>query len=284
MFVVMSVSYSIKWQVRPKYTTNVICSCFIALMAHLTHPILSFLANPIPPPPPITIITIIIILLTDNELEYFIRQDNYELTMSSVVRTSSLTTWIYFDHRNFLGTNEDIDQPLQNVYNSDGSTITGTKTTLSQYLRWDHSLQKMVVDQTLPSEQNGDAPLTVYNFLVTALADCVSKGSTEYFVAFASDGGGFDGFGGDENTGRRLNRRPRQLTIANSALLNAMKTALAAVPGAPDKFDVLGFDACLMQAVGAADEYRDIAHYYLASEAVEPGHGELTKMEYVLSI
>jgi len=36
---------------------------------------------------------------------------------------------------------------------------------------------------------------------------------------------------------------------------------------------VIGFDACLMQAVDAVDDFRSIIKYYLASEATEPGHG-----------
>jgi hypothetical protein len=56
--------------------------------------------------------------------------------------------------------------------------------------------------------------------------------------------------------------------------LNALTQALKDVTGAPNQYDVIGFDSCSMQAVGAADDYRKIAKYILASEALEPGHGE----------
>lgn len=46
--------------------------------------------------------------------------------------------------------------------------------------------------------------------------------------------------------------------------------------------DVIGFDACLMQAVGAADDYKGVAKYILASEAVEPGHGTYTICLFLL--
>jgi hypothetical protein len=207
-------------------------------------------------------------------LEWFIRQDNYELTISDAIRTDSLTTWIYFDHRNYGNGMEDIDDPLQNVFNSDGSTLSGKKPTGSQYLRWDHNINKMVVDQTLQGEQDGDDPDTVFNFVKTALADCVANSATEYFVAFSSHGGGFDGFGGDEN------QRRRELSQSNQNIVTALQAALDDVDGAPDKFDVIGFDACLMQAIGAADEYRGVAKYILASEAVEPGHGKHTYLKY----
>jgi hypothetical protein len=209
--------------------------------------------------------------LSDNDLEYFLRNDNYELTQSQAVRNPSMTTWVYFDHRNYGRGTEDIFEPLQNIFKSDGSSLSGQKPTTSQYLRWDHSLQKMVVDQTLQQEQNGDDPNTVYQFLVTALRDCVAQGATEYFVVFSSHGAGWLGFGGDENTRRDQRSLAQQ---PNAFIVEAMTEALWVVNGAPNFYDVIGFDACLMQAVGVADDYRKIAKYILASEAVEPGHGE----------
>jgi len=41
------------------------------------------------------------------------------------------------------------------------------------------------------------------------------------------------------------------------------------------KFDVIGFDSCLMQSFDAADDYSSVGKYYLASEQVEPGHGTI---------
>ena len=188
------------------------------------------------------------------------------LTQSDVIKDPSLTTWIYFDHRNY-GSGEDISEQLENVFDSNGDALTGQKPEGSQYLTWSHSMQKMIVERDLIGEQNGDDPNVVYNFFATALADCVAKGSTEYMAVFSSHGGGFYGFGGDDTTARKL-------TQVNDNIVLALETALENVAGAPDMYDVIGFDACLMQALGAADEYRGITKYYLASEAVEPGHGE----------
>lgn len=205
-------------------------------------------------------------------MEYFIRQDNYEISISPFVQTPSLTTWIYFDHRNFKGTEEDIDEPLQNVFQSDGTTVSGPKPTLSQYLRWDHGLGKLVIDRTLEGEQNGDDPATLTQFLVTAMEDCVAKGSTEFFVALSSHGGGFHGFGNDEHI------RQRSLTQSNQDIASAMRSALDQVAGGPSMLDVIAFDACLMQAVDAADDYRNVGKFLLASEAIEPGHGESNQL------
>eukprot|EP00934_Nitzschia_sp_Nitz4_P004536 Nitzschia sp. Nitz4//scaffold15_size197535//39930//45803//NITZ4_001562-RA/size197535-processed-gene-0.9-mRNA-1//1//CDS//3329537667//4526//frame0 len=212
-------------------------------------------------------VCLLVYQMADNNLEYFMRQDNYELTISDVVQMDSVTTWVYFDHRNYLGTAEDIYEPLVNVYNSDGSAVTGTKTQKSQYMYWDHGLGKMVIYGTSSTELDGDSAQTLYDFVTFGLQDCVTQGSDEFVLLLSSHGGGFYGFGGDDST------RDRRLTQSNANIVYALTQALAAVSNAPSKFDVIGFDACLMQAVGSADEYRDVADYLLASEAVEPGHG-----------
>lgn len=72
-----------------------------------------------------------------------------------------------------------------------------------------------------------------------------------------------------------VRRHPsRRLSQPNALLLLGIQSGLEAVEGGPTQLDVLGFDACLMQAVGALDEYNTIAKYYMASEAVEPGTGK----------
>ena len=149
----------------------------------------------------------------------------------------------------------------------------------------------MIVDTVLEEEQNGDSPQTVYDFLAHALPDCVAKGSTEYFLVFTSHGAGFIGFGGDENVPNMtmpedveegmpeenpdLGERRRRLAQPNQHIVDAVRLALDTIEGAPAMMDVIGFDACLMSSIGAVDEYRDVAQFVLASEAVEPGHGML---------
>lgn len=39
------------------------------------------------------------------------------------------------------------------------------------------------------------------------------------------------------------------------------------------KIDLLGFDACYMAAYETLASVQDLAHYVLASEETEPGHG-----------
>jgi hypothetical protein len=205
--------------------------------------------------------------LPDNNLEAPIRDDLTEITKSQWVNHPSMVTWVYFDARN-LGTDEDIFEPLENVFNADGTPLT-EKFEGSRYIRWDHDQEKMVVETTiLEGEQDSDSGLVLQSFLVHALSDCVARGTNEYFLALSSHGGGYAGFGADDHE-----RRRRLGYQSNDSIRNAVQTALASVAGAPSLLDVLGFDACLMNSMGALDEYKDITKYYLASEATEPGHG-----------
>lgn len=189
-----------------------------------------------------------------------------------MIKDSGTRTWIYFDHRNFDNTpaEEEIGCNLPFVYDNKGNALTSTKPDGSFYYKYDHSLQKLVVDSDL-GELNSDIPQTVYDFATKALADCKAAGYTEYFIAFSSHGGGFDGFGGDENT-RRLEGSQSNKNIA-SALGDALRD------NGIDKFDIVGFDACLMSAYGVLDDFKSVTKYFLASEEVEPGHGRCTTME-----
>jgi len=205
--------------------------------------------------------------MADNNLEFFLRQDNHELLQSQAIQSELQNTWVYFDARGY-GNNQDITEPLEDVWDSTGTNLLsdlGGKYTGSRYLHWENG--KMVAETTLPGEQNSDSPAVMEAFLVHALTDCVAWGATEYFLAFSSHGGGFAGYGGDDYKGRR------HLLSYNNEIVGAIQASLGAVSGAPTKLDVIGFDACLMQAFGVIDDYRVVAHYVLASEAVEPGHG-----------
>jgi hypothetical protein len=129
----------------------------------------------------------------------------------------------------------------------------------------------MVRERVLPGEVNSDTTDSVQSFVTAALTNCVERGSKEYFVAFSSHGGGFDGFGGDDNKGRYLSQ-------SNSNIATALANSLSSVTGSPAQFDVLGFDACLMQSFEAIDDFEFTAKYLLASEATEPGHGKFTML------
>jgi len=195
--------------------------------------------------------------MADNNLEYFIRQDFQELSQSAVIKSGDLRTWIYYDALNQGG------QALPNTVDSNGNGISSGFTG-SRYVTYDSGLQKMKVDVELPGEQNSDTTSAVQSFLEHAMTDCKNNGYDSLMAVFASHGGGFAGYGGDENG--------RKLLQTNQGVAAAIRGALDNTGSGPT-LDVLGFDACLMQAVGAADDYKYVTKYILASEAVEPGHG-----------
>ncbi|KAL3928668.1 MAG: hypothetical protein SGBAC_012550 [Bacillariaceae sp.] len=206
--------------------------------------------------------------MADNDLEVYIRQDLEEYHESSMIQDPTTTTWVYFDHRNFDTTpvQEEIGISLPFVYDGQGNPLSSEKPDGSFYYFYDHTLQKLIVDSDL-GELNSDVSQTVYDFATRALGDCKAAGSTEYFIAFSSHGSGFEGFGGDENTARRRLGDVQ----TNTDIMSALRSALD--DNGIDKFDVIGFDACLMMAYGALDDYKSLSKYFIASEEVEPGHG-----------
>ena len=84
-----------------------------------------------------------------------------------------------------------------------------------------------------------------------------------YILVLWDHGGGFaSGYGADD-----LNKREDGETIMSAnEIINAIKDAGV-------KFDVIGFDACLMQNIEYANALEPYADYYLASEETEPGTG-----------
>lgn len=83
-----------------------------------------------------------------------------------------------------------------------------------------------------------------------------------YMLVLWDHGGGFYyGYGQDD-----LNKRKGQSTMTASEIIGAIKAA-------DMKFDLIGFDACLMQNVEYANALEPYADYYLASEESEPGTG-----------
>jgi hypothetical protein len=201
--------------------------------------------------------------MADNDLEYGITTDLWELVSSQGVSQQNFETHIYLDLLNGDASDgtPQVDR-LDFVYNSDGSETT-SKFSGSRYLQFDHQLEKMVVVKQLVGEQNSDTFGVLQRFLEHAITDCVAKNAEEYMLIFSSHGAGFAGFGGDENT------RKLEGVQSNPSITSAIGAALK-VAGSPDKFNVLGFDACLMSSFAAFKEYAPYTDYFLASEAVEP--------------
>ena len=84
-----------------------------------------------------------------------------------------------------------------------------------------------------------------------------------YMLVLWDHGGGFASGYGVDALNRRSDNEPAMLA---SEIISAIKEA-------DMKFDLIGFDACLMQDIEYAYSLEPYADYYLASEETEPGTG-----------
>ena len=84
-------------------------------------------------------------------------------------------------------------------------------------------------------------------------------GHQQQFMVFWDHGESYGGFGNDENH----NGDGLSLEEINGALQDS----------GIEKFDLIGFDACLMGSVEVAQSVKQHANYLLGSEELEPGHG-----------
>ena len=101
------------------------------------------------------------------------------------------------------------------------------------------------------------------------LADFIAWGVHTYpadrrMIVFWDHGAGWVGFGQDEGLSSGPMLTLRQLKQGISQGLQAADLA---------RFDVIGFDACLMANYETASVLRPFAEYFIASEESEPGHG-----------
>ncbi len=99
------------------------------------------------------------------------------------------------------------------------------------------------------------------------LADFIEWGirnypADRYMLIISSHGNGWAGIGPDETSGTILNLQAMQVGI---------RAGLDAV--GVDKFDIIGFDACLMAQYEVAVALAPVADYLLAAEEVIPGRG-----------
>ncbi|MBR1828746.1 MAG: hypothetical protein IJ781_04455, partial [Atopobiaceae bacterium] len=129
--------------------------------------------------------------------------------------------------------------------------------TYARYIVHDGKLEKVqdLSDDTCMSE-----PETLADFLSWAKE---SYPADRYMLAFWDHGGGLStGYGYDA-----LNKRDADVPILG------VDELVDAVDKCGLKFDVIGFDACLMQDIEVAAAFEPYADYFLASEEVEGGFG-----------
>lgn len=125
-------------------------------------------------------------------------------------------------------------------------------------------------DQT-PVEILGEVdmgdPESLYDFLVWGTTNYPAE---HYMVIIGSHGGGWRGIGPDEGEGESMLELPE--------ISDALEAARAEI--GIEKFDIVGFDACLMAVTDVAVMLESHADYVLFSQEVIPGNG----WEYTASV
>jgi len=101
---------------------------------------------------------------------------------------------------------------------------------------------------------------TLQDFLIWGVKNYPAK---KYAVILWDHGSGAKGYGYDENN---LSDPSLSVQEINGALK-------AATVISKQKFELVGFDACLMANIETATGLKDYASYMVASEELEPGHG-----------
>ncbi|WP_181391818.1 clostripain-related cysteine peptidase [Methanospirillum lacunae] len=169
------------------------------------------------------------------------------------------------------GVGDIVPGDLQIVVGYGGANKTGWKgMTIASYDQLKKDLQNEVIgDESIssfsdPSIDMG-SPVGLKTFI-----DWVSKrySADHTYLIFWDHGGGYGGFGSDENSGNML-------SLANIAsVFNETQF----------KPEVIGFDACLMSELEVAATLSPYGTYFIGSEEIEPGSGwEYAKWMKVLA-
>lgn len=114
--------------------------------------------------------------------------------------------------------------------------------------------------QELGEVDMGD-PQALTDFLVWGVNNFPAE---HYLVVIGSHGGGWRGIGPDDGVGESMLELPE--------IAQALSAAQAQL-GTTDKFDIIGFDACLMAVTDVAVTLEPFADYVLFSQEVIPGNG-----------
>ena len=133
-------------------------------------------------------------------------------------------------------------------------------------------------------EKRMDEPSTLSSFIAKGIGNFKAD---KYMVNLNDHGGSWTGFGGDYshmidhlgNVGADNGAEANSFFYLD-AMRDAIKAGMAAgftQQGDPTpearKVDIIGFDACLMSEYAVIKTLGPMAHYFLASEENEPGHG-----------
>ena len=110
----------------------------------------------------------------------------------------------------------------------------------------------------LGKKDMGD-PNTLSDFIIWGMSNFPAK---KYSIVLWDHGNGINGFGADSV----FNNDKLTLDGMNEAFVNASKVT-------NKKFELIGFDSCLMASVEVADKLKSFGNYMVASEEIEPPWG-----------
>lgn len=167
-----------------------------------------------------------------------------------------------------MAATDNIHDMLQARFGSDVNVVLETGGTLKD--GWRTLARKQVKNQQLvdlPPPANPLAsmadPATLTDFLTWGARTFPAE---QYVLFFWNHGGGpLGGFGVDQITPH--NGSPG---MPVTAIQSALESAVAEIG---QKFELIGFDACLMASLEIASALSNVGNYYAASSDIEPGAG-----------
>ncbi|MFK7983672.1 MAG: clostripain-related cysteine peptidase, partial [Saprospiraceae bacterium] len=121
--------------------------------------------------------------------------------------------------------------------------------------------QQVPIEFNAPNDRMGD-PNNLTEFINWATANYPAE---QYVLDLWNHGSDIQGYGGDElpNNNHESFKIPQlKQAIQNSSFINQ-----------GNKFEILGFDACLMANLEVHNAMQSFANYIVSSEQLEPGHG-----------
>jgi tetratricopeptide (TPR) repeat protein len=111
----------------------------------------------------------------------------------------------------------------------------------------------------LGKKNTGD-PNTLLDFLVWGMSNFPAK---KYAIILWDHGSGINGFGGDP----QFNNDKLTVDEISQAFANVSKVTLN------KKFELIGFDSCLMASIEVANSVKQFGNYMVASQEIEPQWG-----------
>ncbi len=201
-----------------------------------------------PPPPGLTGWTVLVYTAADNNLEQFALLNLQQ--MAAVGSSGGLNIVAEVD-RAPLGKYTNASTPLLNL---------PAWSTAKRLLVKQGSFQE-IADL---GEINTADPANLADFIQWGVK---TYPAAHYMLVLWDHGGGWRGFGVDETVPGSTTQDMMGLLRIQTGVQNGLSLAGLA------KFDIVGFDACLMASFEVAEILRPYANYLVASEEVEPGHG-----------